>query len=110
MADTYAVAGTSVAPNSGVKTYRFTNTAMNLRANMLRHKGHEKINLIELPRPMSQRDAIVFLLTQSKGHKGAVIATRSEDKRAKSDVVVEAETLVAKRAARQAAKTEKLAA
>ena len=96
-AKTFVIAGISTTPEvdgaPGVKTFRFANGALNLRVNMLNHKGHSKVNLVELPRPMTQKNAMAWLLQNVRGTKGAVIATRSADKHAKSDVVIEAEEL-----------------
>lgn len=113
---TYTIAGTSIAPDSdgnpsGVKTFRFSNNALNLRTNMLNHKGHTDVNLVELPRAMTQVRAIAWLLENVKGSKGAVIATRSVDKTVKSDVVIKAELLAQKNKARKVARAaEKIAA
>ncbi len=113
-AKTYTIAGTSYAPNADgtqgdIKSFRFSNSALNLRVNMLHHKGHVDVNLVELPRPMTQVRAIAWLLENVKGCKNAVIATRAADKTVKSDVVIKAQELVAKSRARAAAKAEKVA-
>ena len=92
---TFVIAGTTVI--NGVKTFRFSNGKLNLRANMLRHKGHEDISLHELPRPMTQVKAIAWLLENVKGTRGAVIATRAADKTVKSDTVLAGEAMAAKR-------------
>lgn len=107
----FTIAGTSISPKE-VLTFRFANGKLNKRVNMLNHKGHTEVNLFELPRPMTQKNAMVWVLENVKGSKGAVLATRAADPEAKSDVVVAAEELVAKRrsAARAARKAEKIAA
>ena len=105
---TFNVAGTT--ENNGVKTFRFSNGKLNLRANMLRHKGHTDIKLFELPKPMTQVQAIAWLLQNVRGTKGAVIATRAADKLVKSDAVVAGEALAAKQKERAAKREEKKAA
>ena len=105
---TFIIAGTTII--NGVKTFRFSNGKLNLRANMLRHKGHEDINLFELPRPMTQVKAIAWLLENVKGCKGAVIATRAADKTVKSDTVLAGEALAAKRKLKAKEKAAKVAA
>ena len=97
-ANTFVIAGISTF--NGVKTFRFSNGALNLRVNMLNHKGHEDIDLRELPRAMTQKSAIAWVLENVKGSKGAVIHTRAADKTVKSDVVIAAEAMVAKRRAK----------
>ena len=104
----FVVAGTTVF--NGTKTYRFSNGALNLRENMLRHKGHTDIKLVELPKPMTHVQAIAWLLQNVKGTKGAVIATRAADKSVKSDAVVAGEALAAKQKERAAKREEKKAA
>ena len=105
---TFIVAGTTEV--NGVKTFRFSNGPLNLRANMLRHKGHMNINLVELPRAMTQVRAIAWLLENVKGARGAVIATRAADKTVKSDVVIAGEVLAAKHKAKAKALAAKIAA
>lgn len=109
-AKTFTIAG--ISTKAGVNTFRFSNGQLNLRVNMLNHKGHEDIQLFELPRAMSQKSAIAWVLENVKGSKGAVISTRAADKTVKSDVVVAAEELVAKRRAkaRDARRAEREAA
>ena len=105
---TFTVAGTTEV--NGVKTFRFSNGKPNVRANMLRHKGHADINLVELPRAMTQVKAIAWLLENVKGTRGAVIATRAADKTVKSDVVIAGEVLAAKHKAKAKEKAMKIAA
>lgn len=108
-AKTFTIAG--ISTNDEVNTFRFANGKLNLRVNMLHHKGHENIDLRDLPRPMTQKNAIAWVLENVKGSKGAVIATRAADKTVKSDVVLAAEALVAKRrAAKRARNSEERAA
>jgi hypothetical protein len=108
MDKTFTIAG--VTNFNGVKTFRFANGKLNLRVNMLRHFGHEDINLHELPKPMTQVQAMVWVLQNVKGSKGAVIATRAADKSTKSELVLEAEKKVAAAAKARATREEKKAA
>lgn len=112
MDKTFTIAGTSNI--NGVKTFRFANGKLNLRVNMLRHFGHEDINLVELPKAMTKVQAMAWLLTNVKGTKGAVIPTRAADKTAKNELVLEAERKAAgvakAKATRAARKSEAVAA
>lgn len=100
---TYTVAGTSVTPD-GYKTFRFSNSSIAQRRNMLSSNGHTEINLVELPKPMDQVHAIVWLLANVRGTKGAVISTRATDKTIKSDTLIEAEELYQKQRGKNAGK------
>ena len=93
MDKTFTIAGTSVI--NGVKTFRFANGKLNLRVNMLRHFGHENINLVELPKAMNKVQATAWVLQNIKGAKNAVIPTRAADKTAKNELLIEAEKKVA---------------
>ena len=111
---TYNIAGTSVL--NGVKTFRFANnpdSKVNLRTNALKSGGHEQIELILLPKLMTQSEAITYLLTKGIG-KGAVVPTRAKDKTAKNALQIAAEQAAQKKiesaAKREAKKAEKLAA
>lgn len=107
MDKTFTIAGVSTI--NGVKTFRFANGKLNIRVNMLRHFGHENIDLHELPKPMTKVQAAAWLLTNVKGTKGAVIPTRAADKTAKNELVLEAErkaASVAKAKATRASKRE----
>ena len=111
MDKTFTIAGTSVI--NGVKTFRFANGKLNLRVNMLRHFGHEDINLVELPKAMTKVAAAAWLLTNVRGTRGAVIPTRAADKTAKNELVLEAERKaagIAKAKATRAAKREAVSA
>lgn len=102
MDKTFTIAGTTIL--DGVKGFRFANGKMNLRVNMLKHKGHDKINLVELPKAMTKVQAVAFLTAQ--GVK-AVVPTRAADKKHKPAVQLAAEKMVAanaKRAATRAAR------
>ena len=105
---TFAFAGISTL--DGVKGFRFSNTPLNLRVNMLRHKGHEDIDLRELPKAMTQVQAIAWVLANVKNSKGAVIVTRAADKTTKSEVVLKGEALAKKQKERAAARAAKKAA
>jgi hypothetical protein len=107
---TFTTAGVSVSPIDGIKSFRFTNDFPNLRANMLRHKGHTDIELFALPRAMSRQSAMTWLLKDkdaSKVCRGAVIITRAADKTTKSELVLTAE---ARAKAQKAAERTKVAA
>ena len=89
---TYTIAGSTIF--EGRKTFRFANGKLNVRRNMLSHKGHRAIRLVQLPKEMNKVQAIAFLQTQ--GVK-AVLPTRSANKKRKSPIVTAAEALVAKK-------------
>lgn len=111
MDKTFTIAGTSVF--EGVKTFRFANGKLNLRVNMLRHYGHEDINLVELPREMTKVDATAWLLANVRGCKSAVIPTRANDKTAKNEMLLAAQKKAeqkARAAERRAAKRAEAAA
>jgi hypothetical protein len=95
MNDTFVIAGTSVAPD-GVKSFRFTNNQLNLRVNMLKCCGHTRIKLVELPKPMTKPQAIAYLIQQDLGN-GAVVNTRSPDKKRKTPEHIAAEKLIDRR-------------
>lgn len=105
MTKTYTIGGTSVI--NGVSTFRVANGKLNLRRNMLKHFGHENINLVELPKPMAKMEAVAWLL--QRGHTG-VIPTRAKNKEAKNEMLLSAEKLAAKRARDAARKREQRAA
>lgn len=107
MDKTFTIAGTSVV--DGVKTFRFANGKLNIRVNMLRHCGHDDINLVELPKAMTKVQAMAWLLTNVRGTKGAVIPTRSADKTAKNNLVLEAERKAAGVAKARATRAERVA-
>ena len=90
---TFTLAGTSIV--DGRHTFRFTNGKVNLRVNMLKHKGHRAIKFVELPSPMTKVQAMAFLL--KNGFKG-VLPTRAANKRKKSPLQMEAEKLADKAA------------
>lgn len=107
MDKTFTIAGVSTI--NGVKTFRFANGKLNIRVNMLRHFGHEDINLVELSKPMTKVQAMAWLMSNVKGVKGAVIPTRAADKTAKNELVLEAErkaAAVAKAKSTRASKKE----
>jgi hypothetical protein len=112
MDKTFTIAG--VTTFNGVKTFRYANGKLNLRVNMLRHFGHENINLVELPKEMTKVQATAWMLQNLKGAKGAVVPTRASDKTAKNELLIEAEKKVAAaakaRATREAKKAAKVAA
>jgi hypothetical protein len=89
MEKTYTIAGTTLF--NGVKTFRFANGKLNLRINMLRHFGHDEINLVELPKAMTKVQATAWLLQNVRGTKNAVIPTRAADKTAKNELLLAAE-------------------
>lgn len=91
---TFTIAGTSTTPE-GIRTYRVANGKVNLRVNMLKHCGHTDIDLATLPKPMTQLQAIAFLV--QKGVVDAVVATRAKDKTRETPVLVEAKKLANKR-------------
>jgi len=107
MDKTFTIAG--VTTFNGVKTFRFANGKLNLRVNMLRHFGHEDINLVELPKEMTKVQAMAWVLQNVKGSKGAVIATRATDKTTKNNLVLEAEKKVAAAAKARATRAAKKA-
>jgi len=90
---TFTIAGLTTF--NGKRTIRFANGAPNLRANMLRHKGHEKIDLHELPKPMDKVQATVWVLKNVPGAKSAVIPSRSMDKASENPVLIEAKKRLA---------------
>lgn len=90
---TFTIAGTSIV--NGRHTFRFTNGKVNLRVNMLKHKGHRAIKFMELPSPMTKVQAMAFLM--KNGVKG-VLPTRAANKRKKSPLQMEAEKLADKAA------------
>lgn len=90
---TFTLAGTSIV--DGRHTFRFTNGKVNLRVNMLKHKGHRAIKFMELPSPMTKVQAMAWLM--KNGVKG-VLPTRSVNKRKKSPLQMEAEKLAEKAA------------
>jgi hypothetical protein len=108
MDKTFTIAG--VTTFNGVKTFRFANGKLNLRVNMLRHFGHENINLVELPKAMGKVQATAWVLQNIKGAKGAVIPTRAADKTAKNELLIEAEKKVAAVAKARATREAKKAA
>jgi hypothetical protein len=59
----YSLAGTSVL--NGERKIRFSNVK-NYIAD-LKHKGHEDVELIELPEPMNKIDAVMYLRTIKAG-------------------------------------------
>jgi hypothetical protein len=110
---TFTIAGVSTSPE-GVKTYRFANGKLNLRANTLRHFGHTSIELMELPREMTKVQAISWLMTHhARLVKGAVVPTRAADKTAENELLLEARRKaegIAKARATRAARREKAVA
>jgi hypothetical protein len=80
---------------NGIRTFRFSNTKLNLRVNMLRHLGHEDINIVELPKPMTKLQATAWMLQNLRGAKSAVIPTRAADKTVKNELLIQAEKKVA---------------
>lgn len=93
MDETFTIAG--LTTNNGLRTIRFANGKLNLRVNMLRHKGHEDIDLRELPKAMNKVQATVWVLQNIKGAKAAVIPTRAADKTAENAVLIEAKKKLA---------------
>lgn len=109
---TFIIAG--VSTYEGQKTFRFANGEPNLRANMLRHCGHENIDLHKLPRAMTKVQAMAWVMENVRGAKNAVLRTRANDKTVKNELVLAAEALVASRAkaraTREARKNQPVAA
>lgn len=93
---TFTNAGLST--RNGIRTFRFGNGPINLRVNMLRHFGHEDINLVELPKAMTKVQATAWVLENMRGAKSAVIPTRAADKTAKNELLLEAQKLAEKKA------------
>jgi hypothetical protein len=59
---TYTIAGTSLF--QGENTYRFANGAAKSRTATLVRGGHDNVNFVTLPRPMTLKDAVAFLKAQ----------------------------------------------
>lgn len=55
----YTIAGTSVL--DGKLTWRFANGSLLQRETTLKRRGHDKVKLMELPRPMTVDKAIAYL-------------------------------------------------
>lgn len=70
---TYEIAGTSV--KDGELTYRFANGSLARRKATLERGGHEDVVLFELPRAMTQQEAITWL-KRSKRVKNAELPVR----------------------------------
>lgn len=70
---TYEIAGTSVL--NGDLTYRFANGSLPRREATLTRAGHEDVKLFELPRAMTQDEAITWL-KRSKRIKNASLPVR----------------------------------
>lgn len=102
---TYTIGGTSFY--EGRNTFRFANGKLNVRRNMLKFQGHERIKLVDLPRPMTKVKATAYLLEQ--GFKG-VVPTRAANKKAKSPILLTAKVMAEKSIARKVAKASQAAA
>lgn len=100
----YTIAGTTMF--NGTRTYRFATGKLNVRRNMLKFAGHTAIKLQTLPRPMTKPQAMAFLL--EAGTK-AKLPTRATNKKAKSPLLLAAEALAVKNAAKRAAKAASVA-
>lgn len=62
MAKLFTIAGTSIL--NGVRTYRFANGSIKVRAGVLRRNDHTEIELFELPESMEKDAAIQWLKNQ----------------------------------------------
>lgn len=62
MSKLFTIAGTS--KTRGVNTYRFATGKVNVRAAKLIRHGHTEVQLMQLPSPMSKKDAVAWLQSQ----------------------------------------------
>jgi len=101
---TYTISGTSRDPETNIRTYRFANSKLNVRVNMLKHFKHTAIKLIELPKAMTKTQAMAWLIGQGIHAK---LPTRAVNKQKKSPILLKAEMLAGKSAKIKASKQAK---
>ncbi len=102
----FTIAGTSTL--DGVNTFRFATGKLNVRTAKLKRHGHTDVSLMELPRAMTKKEAVAFLIEQ--GREAVVPTNRKEKPVELTEEQKAAAKLAAKRAADAQRKRDKRAA
>lgn len=100
---TFNIAGWSTL--NGQVHFRFANHPegkINIRTNMLKHTEHEDINLFELPKAMTQVQAMAWLKQNKRVPAKCTFPTRASDKSAKPEIQLQAEELASKQRSKAA--------